>query len=79
MASPELEHLLECSNNREDSRLTVTRYASLGLSWSISNHQLSYMPPESIYISEVKKTYESSSSHDLQQALPSSQLGIKFF
>ena len=36
------------------------------------------MPPESIYISEVKKTYESSSSHDLQQALPSSQLGIIF-
>ena len=31
------------------------------------------MPPESIYISEVKKTYESTSTHDLQQTLPSNE------
>ena len=30
------------------------------------------MPPESIYISEVKKTYETTSSYDLQQTLPTS-------
>ena len=36
------------------------------------NYIFSYMPPESIYISEVKKTYETTSSYDLQQTLPTS-------
>ena len=48
--------------------LLTSKYQSA----SFTNDKFSYMPPESIYISEVKKTYETTSSYDLQQTLPTS-------